>query len=166
MPSILKVKWLFNDICYLFSGCIFYRKSLETHHKLRYVKLYTYIFYLNHAINKNLLNVFSLDKKQPFRGVSRKVVRKICGKFTGEHPCRSVISIKLLCKFIEIALRHGCSPVNLLHIFRAPLLKKTPLDDCFCLIQLCCLTSIDGAGKRHGGVKLYKFTTRHIRISD
>ena len=23
-------------------------------------------------------------------------------------------------KFIEIALRHGCSPVNLLHIFRAP----------------------------------------------
>ena len=23
-------------------------------------------------------------------------------------------------KVIEIALRHGCSPVNLLHIFRAP----------------------------------------------
>ena len=27
--------------------------------------------------------------------------------------------------FIEIALRHGCSPANLLHIFRTPLLKKT-----------------------------------------
>ena len=26
----------------------------------------------------------------------------------------------VLCKFIEIALRHGCSPVNLLHIFRTP----------------------------------------------
>ena len=27
---------------------------------------------------------------------------KICSKFTGEHPCRSVISIKLLsCKFTE-----------------------------------------------------------------
>ena len=25
---------------------------------------------------------------------------------------------KLLCNFIEITLRHGCSPVNLLHIFR------------------------------------------------
>ena len=28
-----------------------------------------------------------------------KVVLKICSKFTGEHPCRSVISIKLLCNF-------------------------------------------------------------------
>ena len=26
--------------------------------------------------------------------------------------------VALLCNFIEIALRHGCSPVNLLHIFR------------------------------------------------
>ena len=26
----------------------------------------------------------------------RKGVLKICNKFTGEHPCRSVISIKLL----------------------------------------------------------------------
>ena len=35
-------------------------------------------------------------------------------KFTGEHPCRSASSIKLLCKFIEIAFRHGCSPVYLM----------------------------------------------------
>ena len=54
-----------------------------------------------------------------------KGVLKICSKFTGEHPCRSVISIKLLCNFIEIALRHGCSPVNLLHIFRTPFTKNT-----------------------------------------
>ena len=27
----------------------------------------------------------------------RKAILKICSKFTGEHPCRSVISIKLLC---------------------------------------------------------------------
>ena len=27
-----------------------------------------------------------------------KGVLKICSKFTGEHPCRSVISIKLFCK--------------------------------------------------------------------
>ena len=53
----------------------------------------------------------------------RKCVLKICSKFTGEHPCRSVISIKLLCNFIEIALRHGCSPVNLQHIFRTPFTK-------------------------------------------
>ena len=54
-----------------------------------------------------------------------KSVLKICSKFTGEHPCRSVIPIKLLCNFIEITLRYGCSPVNLLHIFRTPFYKNT-----------------------------------------
>ena len=42
---------------------------------------------------------------------------KICTKYTGEHPCRS--------NFIEITLRHGCSPVNSLHIFRTPSTKNT-----------------------------------------
>ena len=56
---------------------------------------------------------------------SEKGVLKICRKFTGEHPCGSVISIKSLCSFIEIALLYGCLPVNLLHIFRALFLKNT-----------------------------------------
>ena len=63
----------------------------------------------------------------------RKGVQKIRSKFTGEHPCRSVNSIKLLCNIIEIALRHGCSPVNLLHIFRN-LFLELPLGGCFCTI--------------------------------
>ena len=48
-------------------------------------------------------------------------VLKICSKFTGEHPCRSAISIKLF----EITLWDGYSPVNLLHIFRTPFYKNT-----------------------------------------
>ena len=55
----------------------------------------------------------------------RKGVLKVCSKFTGEHPCQSVISIKVLWNFIEITLWHGCSPVNLLHIFRTRFLKNT-----------------------------------------
>ena len=55
----------------------------------------------------------------------KKGVLKICSKFTGEHPCRGAISAKLFCNFIEIALQHGCSPVNLLHVFRTPFLKNT-----------------------------------------
>ena len=55
----------------------------------------------------------------------RKGVLKICSKFKGEHPCQSAISTKFLRNFIEITLRHGCSPVNLLHIFRTPFLKNT-----------------------------------------
>ena len=54
-----------------------------------------------------------------------KGVMKICSKFTGEQPCQSVISIKLQSNFIEIALRHGCSPVNLLHIFKTPFPRNT-----------------------------------------
>ena len=40
----------------------------------------------------------------------REGVLKICSKFTGEHPCRSVISIKLLCNIIEITLQHRGLP--------------------------------------------------------
>ena len=54
-----------------------------------------------------------------------KSVLKICSKFTGEHPCWSVISITLLCDFIEITLRHECSPINLVLIFRIPFHKNT-----------------------------------------
>ena len=54
-----------------------------------------------------------------------KGVLKIYSKFTGEHPCRSAIAIKLQSKFIEIALWHGCSHVNLLYIFRTPYSKNT-----------------------------------------
>ena len=55
----------------------------------------------------------------------KKSVLEICSKFTGEHPCQSVISIKLLCTFIEITLRHGFSPINFLGIFRTPFPKNT-----------------------------------------
>ena len=47
----------------------------------------------------------------------RKGVLKICSKLT--------ISIKLQSNFIEMALWHGCSPVNLLHIFRTPFSRNT-----------------------------------------
>ena len=45
----------------------------------------------------------------------RKGVLKICTKFTGGP----------LYNFIEIALRHWCSPVNLFHIFRTSFPKNT-----------------------------------------
>ena len=54
-----------------------------------------------------------------------KGVPKICSKFTGEYPCQSVISIKLVCNCSEITLWHGHSPVNLLHILRTSFTKDT-----------------------------------------
>ena len=47
-------------------------------------------------------------------------ILKICRKFTEKHPRRSAISIN-----VQSTLRHGCSPVNFLHIFRIPFLKNT-----------------------------------------
>ena len=78
-------------------------------------------------IVKIILSVHNMwgIQKQPSRGVFLgKGVLRICSKFTGEYPCRSAISIKPLCNFIEITLLHGCSPVNLLHILRTPFLKN------------------------------------------
>ena len=43
---------------------------------------------------------------------------EICSKFTGENSCRSVISIKLLCNFIEITFWYGCSPINFAAYFQ------------------------------------------------
>ena len=62
---------------------------------------------------------------QSVNGVLVKSVLKICSKFTGEHPCGSVNSIKLRYNFIEITLSHGCSHVNVLHIFRKLVRKNT-----------------------------------------
>ena len=49
---------------------------------------------------------------------------KICNKFTGEHPRRIATSMKLQSNFIEITLRYGFSPLNLLRIFRTSFPKN------------------------------------------
>ena len=78
-----------------------------------------------------LRNHFSIStkkksfQKQPSRGFLQKSFMKICIKFTGKHPCRNVISIKLQDNFQEIAHRYWCYLVNLLHIFRTPFYKNT-----------------------------------------
>ena len=41
------------------------------------------------------------------------------------HGCSPVNLLHIFSNFIEIALRHGCSPVDLLHIFRTSFPKNT-----------------------------------------
>ena len=62
--------------------------------------------------------------KSPEVFLGKYVLRIYC-KFTWEHPCRCVVSIKLLWFFIGITFLHGCSSVILLHIFRALFPKNT-----------------------------------------
>ena len=65
-----------------------------------------------------------------------KGVLKNMQQFTGEYPCRGAISIKLQSSFIEITLRHGCSPVNSLLIFRTPFSKNTSWWQLLLLIEI------------------------------
>ena len=68
---------------------------------------------------------FSVNRSRLPEVILGKDFLTICSKFTGEHPCQSVISIKLLCNFIKTTLQHGCSPVYLLCIFKTPFPKNT-----------------------------------------
>ena len=90
----------------------------------------------------------------------RKGVLKICSKFTGEHPHRSVISIKLLCSFIEITLRYECSPLNLLHIFRTSFPKST-----FARLVLPCLLIVISSEEALSLYKISKCIYRSIAFA-
>ena len=87
-------------------------------------------WYFLSTAGTNYVELQNYLKGSTFRSSRREVllkegVLKLCSIFTGERTYRSVISIKLLSNFIEITLWHGCSPVHLLHIFRAPFSKNT-----------------------------------------
>ena len=120
--------------CYYVKNIPYKVKNYPVENLLSSIK-YTYICryafkYLSgnisfHNLGSKKPNTTVFVQEQPSRGVLRKGVLKIFSKFTGEHPCQSVISIKLQSNFIEIALLHGCSPVNLQHFFRAPFYKNT-----------------------------------------
>ena len=68
------------------------------------------------------LNAFRSSRPGVLLG---KGVLKICSKFTREYPCRRATSVMLQSNFIEITLPHRCSPINLLHIFRATFSSNT-----------------------------------------
>ena len=131
----IKVSKLLENIC---EGVAFYilqppslvkmNSSIDVFHRywerviLLLLRMYIFkiTFFLGH-----LELIFSYIRSSHSELFLGKGVLKISNKFTGEHPCRSAISIKLQSNFIEIALRHGCSPENLLHIFRTSFLKNT-----------------------------------------
>ena len=110
--------WQFPEICrlvihkiYLEKGC-FQSVHLDTRCKSNVHKT----FRRHHEHLLNVLCTFNL------RSVSRvyigcEVLIKKCFYFTFHEV------ILTIWNFIEITLRHGCSPVNLLDIFRTPFSK-------------------------------------------
>ena len=80
-------------------------------------------------IGNNLLNSYdsSYRQKQPSRGV----LKKRCFENMQQTYMRTPMpkcdfnKVAKQSNVIEIALRHGCSPVNVLHIFLTPFPKNT-----------------------------------------
>ena len=70
-----------------------------------------------YTFNNGYGYVIQANRKQPFI--------RILKISSSEHPCGSVISMKLPCNIIKITLQHGCFPVNLLHIFKTRFPKNT-----------------------------------------
>ena len=66
--------------------------------------------------NTNWIEILQEIQKQPFRVVLWKRCSENMQQIYRRVPMLS---------FTEIALRHGCSPLNLLHIFRTPFFKNT-----------------------------------------
>ena len=58
-------------------------------------------------------------------------VLQIYTKFTGEHPCQSVISIKMQSNFIEITIRQWVFSCKICCLFSEYLFLRTPLEGCF-----------------------------------
>ena len=57
-------------------------------------RYFNFIFVFGKARDRDNL----VNRSSPPELFLGKVLLKMCSKFTGEHPCRSVIPIKLLCK--------------------------------------------------------------------
>ena len=64
-------------------------------------------------------------QKQPPRGVPRKNCSENMQQIYRRTSMPKCDFNKIALNFIEIALRHGRSPVNFLHIFRTPFFKST-----------------------------------------
>ena len=109
---------------------LYFRKIYTKYKNIIFILFYILLIYENfifqqfeqYNFESGYLRNFRSSPPLVFLG---KSVLKICSKFLGEHPCRSVISIKLLCNLIKIKLRHRYSPVNLLHIFKLTFPKNT-----------------------------------------
>ena len=63
---------------------------------LSHLRYYKFRHNFQDCINLICVCGLAIDRSSHPEVFLRKGVLKICSKFTGEHPCRSVISIKLL----------------------------------------------------------------------
>ena len=101
-----------------------YRKlSFHLELSISWLMVLVFSFVLNFLVQK-LSNTSLTTQKQPSRGASIKRCVQNIHLITGKHPCRSVVSIKLLATLLKTHF-NGFSPVHMTHIFRTRFPKNT-----------------------------------------
>ena len=98
--------------------------QLKRNHKKKYLENVLIFQSCHSAFNAKVVNnqITELHVNGSTMIVKITFILDLYSKFTGEHPCKSVISIKLKATLLKSL--HGCSSVNLLHIFRIPFPKN------------------------------------------
>ena len=98
-------------------------------------------------------------RQQPFRDVLKKRCSENMQQIYKRTPMPKCVSTKLQSNFIEIILRHGCSPVNLLHVFRTTFPKNTSegLLLKFQVFRRFWIISVD-----HGWTKFFLWVLRNV----
>ena len=89
------------------SSYFLYNNINKNKHKNKFARIPRLKFVITQEWPKD--NAEKPNQKQPIRTVLKK----------------GVLKMSLQSNFIEITRRHGCSPVNLLHIFRTPFPRNT-----------------------------------------
>ena len=117
--------------------------------KMKTTRFRTYFVKIFHKQDWLKTNI----QKHPFRGVYSKRCSGNMQQIYGRTPMPKCDFIKLLCNFIEVTLRHGCSLVNLLHIFKTPFTKNT---SGWLLLNIQCSTSMI-----HGSRTLSRNPAKH-----
>ena len=77
------------------------------------------------------MKIFRSSRPEVFLG---KSILKICSKFSGEHPCRGAISIKLLRNFMKWHFGMG-DFLYICCIFSEHLFQGTPLNGCIWILS-------------------------------
>ena len=112
-------------VSYIYKNVLERKMYFEITHK-KSASTFALIFHLKEAPGTDLEKAVRWKgEKQPPKGVLKKRCSENMQQIYRRKPMRSMISIKLLCDFIEITLRHVFSPKDLLHIFRTPFRRNT-----------------------------------------
>ena len=97
---------------------------VTTLHKFIWQKAEELKFWVGSTHSFNMTEFYD-GQRQPFRGVLVRSCSENIQQIYRRKPLPKCSFNKVASNFIKIAIQHGCTPGNFLHIFRTPFYKNT-----------------------------------------